>query len=136
MAASRRTMYFDSLNDATSTVRVYNARPRIFDGALIHSNSLFLKDLSACGDKIVFSRPILFVVEHDDNGFYAQNKELNVYAYGRNTLSLLEAIHDEILWQWKLYANELDEGMTLDAQKLKQNLRELVALKESVINHA
>ena len=127
---------YSNFSNSSTTTQIFNIKPCVLDEPYFSSNFLRLDILKARGNRIVFSRPVFFTLEHNKNGFYAQNKELNVFAYGATVLSLYDDIHDEILSQWALYANELDENMTPDSQRIKNNLRELVALKESSVQHA
>lgn len=86
-------------------------------------------------DVVVLQKPVIFSLEQDEEGFYADNDKLNIHAYGKNTLELHHDIINEIRIQWELYANEPDENLTLDAQKLKNALRANVSLKESFVNY-
>ena len=129
-------MQYSSSSSSIGAMRIFSMKPSVLDEAYFDSNILSLDVLRAKDDKIVFSRPLFFLLEHDGNGFYAKNNDLNVCAYGATRLALYDDIHDEILAQWELYANEADDNMTPDAQRLKSNLRELVVLKESVIHYA
>ena len=129
-------MYSKESPFTTTTIRIFNMKQRTLDKNLLNANSVYMKTLTSSMGKIVFSRPVFFTITHNEGGHYAYCKELNVYAYGVNEITLRDDICKEIVDQWGMYANEAAENMTRDALRAKENLRELVVLKESTIQHA
>ena len=129
-------MYSNFVETQTIRTGYYTVPLDGVQGSLLRSNMLSVRSLNSGGRRIDFSRPVFFSVQRDGNGFYAESKELNIYAYGRNWSELEKDIADEIFAQWTLYANEPDDSMTSDAIRIKNNLRALVVPKESSVSYA
>lgn len=129
-------MYYNSLSNQTDPIRIYSVRQEMFNKTLSRSNMIFYSKLVSQGKVINFSHPVFFILSETEDGFYADNSDLNIHAYGKNELELKEDIIEEIYTQWGLYANELDDELTTDARKLKNNLRATVALTRSFASYA
>lgn len=80
------------------------------------------------GKKIFLTKPVILLVEQNNDGYFFLNKDINIIAGGKSFEEAEQNMYEEFLIQWELYADEKDENLTTKAQLIKKNLLESVKL--------
>ena len=78
--------------------------------------------------KVILLKPVVFLVEQNNDGYYFINMDLNIIAGGDSFENAEKNMYEEFMIQWDLYVNEDNDALTLKAQKIKKNLQESVKL--------
>ena len=100
---------------------------------VIGDYSMLKKSFSELFDKntnkrIQLLKKIDFIISSDENGFYYENKQFNIYVYGENQKEAEDNIFEELLFQYNNYVYEDDDKLDTNALKLKYDLLSIINL--------
>jgi hypothetical protein len=71
--------------------------------------------------------PVEFALFMDDGMWNCQNQELSILAFGPTVDEAVESFSEDFLTLWNVIANSPDEELTVEAQRVKNVMRNMVA---------
>ena len=87
---------------------------------------LLIGSCIADGQAVLFRHPIVASIHQGDFGFEADIAKLSIREFGDTKEECLSNLAEALAFRWIEYAQEEDEAMDSDAQRIARYMRDLV----------
>lgn len=84
------------------------------------------KTITHNGRRMTFSEPVTIRVKQLDKDTFVIEHPLNLTTYGRSVDEVVIGFVEEMFWLYDTYCQESDENLTAGAQKLRDDLNQLI----------